>query len=198
MRVRICSRPFPELERALSGSYLETRGEIAEAAGVRGRKDAQWLAAHPVSAAGQLKGLYVTGWSFSAYAYRLENQLRSQIRSSLEAQDKQPLVYVFVVVGRARLRRADHARCECPRDSRPGLLQETGVERADQGRARAHRARLRRGLPGDAGAREERRRCGPSQRDLNAAFRTWRQRARSCPAPRSPSSICGPVWGARR
>jgi hypothetical protein len=89
---------FPELERALAGSYLETRGEIAEAAGVRGRGDAQWLAAQPVSAAGQVKGLYVTGWSFSAYAYRLENQLRSQIRSSLQAQDKQPLVYVFVVV----------------------------------------------------------------------------------------------------
>jgi len=92
-------KAFPELERALSGSYLETRGEIAEAAGVRGRKDAQWLAAQTVSAGGQPKGLYVTGWSFSAYAYRLENQLRGQIRSTLQAQDKQPLVYVFVVVG---------------------------------------------------------------------------------------------------
>jgi hypothetical protein len=45
------------------------------------------------------KGLYVTGWSWSAYAYRLENQLRSSVRSELDRQGKEPLVYVYVVVG---------------------------------------------------------------------------------------------------
>lgn len=92
------SQAFPEISRALAGSFVETRGAIDEASGVRGRKDAQWLAAQPVGAAGAVKGLYVTGWSFSAYAYRLENQLRSHVRSSLDKEDKEPLVYVFVVV----------------------------------------------------------------------------------------------------
>jgi hypothetical protein len=90
---------FPELMRASSGGYVETRGEIAEASGVRGRPDRQWVAVQAVTAAdGAVKGLYVTGWSFSAYAYRLENQLRSQVRSGLKEQEKEPLVYVFVVV----------------------------------------------------------------------------------------------------
>ena len=47
---------------------------------------------------GQVRGLYVTGWSWSAYAYRLENQLRSQVRSGLGEGDKEPLVYVYMVV----------------------------------------------------------------------------------------------------
>lgn len=92
------SQAFPEISRALAGRFVETRGTMDEAAWVRGRKDSQWLAAQPVGAAGAVKGLYVTGWSFSAYAYRLENQLRSQIRSSLDPDGKEPLVYVFVVV----------------------------------------------------------------------------------------------------
>lgn len=90
---------FPELERALGGSYVETRGELAEAAGVRGRADAQWVAAQPVTVDGAVKGLYVTGWSLSSYAYRLENQLRSEVRSGLKEREKEPLVYVFVLAG---------------------------------------------------------------------------------------------------
>jgi hypothetical protein len=43
-------------------------------------------------------GLYVTGWSWSAYAYRLETALRSQLGSELEANAKMPLAYVYVVV----------------------------------------------------------------------------------------------------
>jgi hypothetical protein len=49
---------------------------------------------------GEVKGLYVTGWSFSAYAYRLENQLRSTLRGALKQNEKEPLVYVYVVVGK--------------------------------------------------------------------------------------------------
>jgi len=90
------SQAFPEISRALGGTFVETRGAMEEASGVRGRKDAQWLAAQPVGS--PVKGLYVTGWSFSAYAYRLENQLRSQLRSTLDQEGKEPLVYVFVVV----------------------------------------------------------------------------------------------------
>ena len=89
---------FPELRGAL-GKYSETRGSMAEAAGVRGRPDGQWAVAIPVMKGGEVAGIYATGWSWSAYAYRLENQLRSTVKSEAAAsQGKEPLVYVYVVV----------------------------------------------------------------------------------------------------
>jgi hypothetical protein len=92
---------FPALRGALEGKLVETTGSMPEASGVKGRPDAQWVAAVPVRAADQVKGLYVTGWSWSAYAYRLENSVRSELRSKLGEHDKMPLVYAFVVVGPA-------------------------------------------------------------------------------------------------
>jgi hypothetical protein len=47
-----------------------------------------------------VKGLYVMGWSWSAYAYRLERALSSNLRSALAENEKMPLVYVYVVVGK--------------------------------------------------------------------------------------------------
>jgi hypothetical protein len=89
---------FPELKGGVS-KYTESRGSMAEAAGVRGRPDAQWTAAVPIAKGDQVGGVYATGWSWSAYAYRLENQLRSAVKSeSAAAQAKEPLVYVYVVV----------------------------------------------------------------------------------------------------
>jgi hypothetical protein len=89
---------FPELRASLS-KYSETRGSMAEAAGVRGRSDGQWAVAMPVMKGSEVAGLYATGWSWSAYAYRLENQLRSSVKSDAAAsQAKEPLVYVYVVV----------------------------------------------------------------------------------------------------
>jgi hypothetical protein len=89
---------FPEL-RAAVGKYTETRGSMAEAAGVRGRSDGQWAVAIPVMKGSEVAGVYATGWSWSAYAYRLENQLRSTVKSEAAAnQTKEPLVYVYVVV----------------------------------------------------------------------------------------------------
>jgi hypothetical protein len=89
---------FPELKAGLS-KYVESRGSMAEAAGVRGRSDGQWTAAVPIMKDGQAAGVYATGWSWSAYAYRLENQLRSTVKSeAAAAQAKEPLVYVYVVV----------------------------------------------------------------------------------------------------
>jgi hypothetical protein len=89
---------FPELRRVLNGSYLETRGELAEASRVRGRADGQWLAASPVRVAGVVKGIYAAGWSWSAYAYRLETQLRGTVRGALAEREHEPLLYVYVVV----------------------------------------------------------------------------------------------------
>jgi hypothetical protein len=90
---------FPELKLATSGKYVETHGSMAEAAGVKGRSDGQWVAAAPVMKADMVAGVYATGWSWSSYAYRLENQLRSTLRSEATASaTKEPLVYVYVVV----------------------------------------------------------------------------------------------------
>ena len=89
---------FPELKAALSGKYVETRGSMPEAAGVRGRPDGQWVAAQPVQDATSVKGLYVTGWSWAAYAYRLERNLSSNLRGELGEGQKMPLAYVYVIV----------------------------------------------------------------------------------------------------
>ncbi len=89
---------YPELKGALGGKVVEGRGSMPEASAVKGRNDAQWVAAAPVSAGGQVKGVYATGWSWSAYAYRLENALRSQVRGDANENGKVPLVYVLVVV----------------------------------------------------------------------------------------------------
>ena len=90
--------PFPGLKQALSGKYVETRGVMAEASGVKGKPDGQWIAAQAIKVDDEVRGLYVTGWSWAAYAYRLEFSLRNDVKSGLEENDKMPLVYVFVVV----------------------------------------------------------------------------------------------------
>jgi hypothetical protein len=90
---------FADLKNATTGKYTETRGSMAEAAGVRGRSDGQWAAATPVMKGAEVAGVYATGWSWSAYAYRLENQLRSTVKSEAAATStREPLVYVYVVV----------------------------------------------------------------------------------------------------
>ncbi len=90
---------FGDLKTAMSGKYIEARGSMAEAAGVRGRSDGQWAAATPVMKGTEVTGVYATGWSWSAYAYRLENQLRSTVKSeAAETNTREPLVYVYVVV----------------------------------------------------------------------------------------------------
>jgi hypothetical protein len=90
---------FPELKNAVAGKYIETKGSMPEAARVKG-PDGQWVAAVPVEVGGEVKGLYVTGWSWSAYAYRLENALRGTVKSALgdNASTKMPLLYVYMVV----------------------------------------------------------------------------------------------------
>ena len=94
---------FPALAEAKT-RYVETSGSMPEASGVRApRPDGQWVAAAPVRVDGETKGVYVTGWSWSAYAYRLEFALRGRIRSELMGKtgEKEPLIYVYMVVGKA-------------------------------------------------------------------------------------------------
>jgi hypothetical protein len=89
---------FPALKAALTGGYVEARGSMPEAAEVRGRPDAQWVAAVPVRIGGTTRALYVTGWSWSAYAYRLQTSLRGAVLAARKEHDKLPLLYAFVVV----------------------------------------------------------------------------------------------------
>jgi hypothetical protein len=90
---------FPALRTALTAGYVEARGSMPEAAEVRGRPDAQWVAAAPVGAPPSARALYVTGWSWSGYAYRLENAVRSSVRGASTDVQKVPLLYAYVVVG---------------------------------------------------------------------------------------------------
>ena len=41
----------------------------------------------------------MTGWSWAAYAYRLERALSSNLRGELTEGQKLPLAYVYLVVG---------------------------------------------------------------------------------------------------
>ncbi len=90
-------KAFPKLKHALERGYVESFGSMKEAAGVRGREDAQWVAAAPVKVDDEIEGLYITGWSWSAYAYRLETAIRSQVLGNTAEGDKVPLLYVYVI-----------------------------------------------------------------------------------------------------
>ena len=94
------SKLYPSLVKTLSGEVVEARGSMAETA-VRAGSDEQWLSAAPVrDAAGVVRGIYVTGWSFRRFAFHLEETLKHDfIEEAQKANDtrfKQPLVYVFV------------------------------------------------------------------------------------------------------
>jgi hypothetical protein len=104
---RMAGRPFFASFPALAGAkdkYVETTGSMPEASGVRApRPDGQWVAGVPVVADGAMQAIFVTGWSWASYAYRLEFALRGRVRSELSDKktEKEPLVYVFVVAGKA-------------------------------------------------------------------------------------------------
>lgn len=91
---------FPGLARAVGGGYVEALGVLPEAHGVKGKPDGEWVAAQGVRIGGQVRGLYVTGWAWSSYAYRLEFSLRSKITGELQGtRTNVPLLYAFVLVG---------------------------------------------------------------------------------------------------
>jgi hypothetical protein len=91
---------FPALARAASGAYVEAIGVLPEAHGVKGKPDGEWVAAVGVDVGGQIKGLFVTGWAWSSYAFRLEFALRNQATSELMGKgENMPLLYAFVLVG---------------------------------------------------------------------------------------------------
>ncbi len=92
----------PSASQVMVGNTVSVSGSLAEAAGVKGRADAQWFWLVPVKVDGKVRGAYVTGWSWSAYAYRLETALRDDLKTiARKEQSKEPLVYVYLDVGGA-------------------------------------------------------------------------------------------------
>ena len=92
----------PQAAQVIQGKELALSGSLAEAAGVKGRPDAQWFWLTPVTADGKVRAAYVTGWSWSAYAYRLETALRNELKTVARNQNsKEPLTYVYLDVAGA-------------------------------------------------------------------------------------------------
>lgn len=90
---------FPDVRQVLSAKSVVTRGSMPEAAGLKGRPDGQYLLGVPVFKDNEIAGVYVSGWSWSGYAYRLQNALISAVRGDKNGERaKEPLIYVYVVV----------------------------------------------------------------------------------------------------
>jgi hypothetical protein len=89
----------PQAAQVLQGHEMSIRGFLAEASGVKGRADAQWFWLTPITVDGKVRAAYVTGWSWSAYAYRLETALRNDLKTIARDQNsREPLTYVFLDV----------------------------------------------------------------------------------------------------
>ncbi len=90
---------YPEARKKKGDGYFEFNGSWDLARGVAGKDDAQHCAASPISLEGKTVGYFVSGWSWSSYAYRLENALRSEILQNTKEGEKVPLIYVYVIAG---------------------------------------------------------------------------------------------------
>lgn len=95
---------FPALKKGLepSAGVVEVWGEMDEIRGIRTGQDLQWVAAHPVKdKEGQVKGMFVTGWSFRRFALHIEEMAKRELLETAEREKKKrvPIVYVFIVKG---------------------------------------------------------------------------------------------------
>ncbi len=90
---------FPELKKAIGGSYVSTTGAFPGAATNQGA-DKDWVAAAPIKdESGKVLGLFVTGWAYRRFAYHLQESLRAELSDKLrKAGDtgKLPVFYVAV------------------------------------------------------------------------------------------------------
>lgn len=96
---------FPDLKKAADANsgLVEVFGEMEEMRGVRTGSDHEWVVAHPVKdAGGQLKGIFVTGWSFRRFAYHLEETARRDLIEDAKNKNVKavPVLYVFVLKGK--------------------------------------------------------------------------------------------------
>lgn len=96
---------FPGLKAALNpeAGNVEVFGEMQALRGVRTGADTAWVIAHPITQKGStLRGVFVTGWSYRAFAFHLEQQARASVTDATTAakESKVPLLYVFVLEGK--------------------------------------------------------------------------------------------------
>jgi hypothetical protein len=93
---------FPSLKKALepTSGVVEAWGDMPEMRGVKSGQDLEWVVAHPVKdKEGQVKGVFVTGWSFRRFAQHLEEQAKRTLLDMAQRDKKLklPIVYAFVV-----------------------------------------------------------------------------------------------------
>jgi hypothetical protein len=96
---------FPALKKATeAGSGLaEAFGEMKELKMAKTGPDLAWLAAMPVKDdKGGVKGMFVTGWSFRAFAYHLEQSAKMKVAETSRDKGKKnpPMVYIYVLKGK--------------------------------------------------------------------------------------------------
>ncbi len=96
---------FPPLKKAIDpgGGLTDAWGELKDLRGVKNGPDLEWVVAAPVKDdKGQLKGVFVTGWSLRLYVRRLETSATAAVREAAEKAGKKnpPIVYVFLVKGK--------------------------------------------------------------------------------------------------
>jgi hypothetical protein len=73
---------------------------MQEMRGVRNGPDLAWAVAHPVKdAGGQMKGVFLTGWSFRGFAYHLDETAKRHLKDEAQKNDEKsvPLLYVFAM-----------------------------------------------------------------------------------------------------
>lgn len=98
------TKAIPEVSRALEprAGLVEAFGTMHELRGAEKGNDMQWVVGFPITdAGGKVKGAFVTGWSFRAYAYYLEEEIRRHLSQTAEDPLRgPPLCYVFLVRGK--------------------------------------------------------------------------------------------------
>lgn len=96
---------FPALRKAAEpgAGFTETWGEMKELRSAKTGPDLIWAAAMPVKDdKGQVKGLFVTGWSLRALAYHLETSLKMSVAEASQKAGKKnpPIIHVYVIKGK--------------------------------------------------------------------------------------------------
>lgn len=98
---------FPALKKALepAGAFADGYGKMPELVwSKKGEPDMAWLAAVGVKDdKGAVKGIFVTGWSFRAFAYHLEQSAKMAMEERAKKAGKKntPIGYVYLVKGKA-------------------------------------------------------------------------------------------------
>jgi hypothetical protein len=96
---------FPALKKALdpASGMVEAFGEMKEMVMAKTGPDMAWVAAVPLKdEKGAGKGMFVTGWSFRAFVYHLEQTAKMSVAEAAQKAGKKnpPLVYVYLVKGK--------------------------------------------------------------------------------------------------